>query len=290
MPEPPRPKGVRGRLREGWNLAVVSLRVVRRRKRIILLPVLGFLAFIILVASFVLGTTVALAISPSQLALTLTVLVVLGFAVNFVLYSALVLVNAAVAVFALELFDGKSPEVLGSLRRTTAGGKPLLAWAGIAATVSSLLQAGQVLLPEAHYELAVAGFLWTFFVPLVAPIVLFEGVGPVRAMRRNVAIRRGTWIEGISGLVSVYAIFILLGSLALLPPLIGFLIGNGVGLAIGLIPMVVYLVPLFFAGTTTKAVLVAVVYRYGTTGEIPPEFRGSRIRGLDPTASSEDAP
>ncbi len=124
-----------------------------------------------------------------------------------------------------------------------------------------------------------AGFLWTVFVPQVAPIVLFEGIGPIRAMRRNVAIRRGTWIEGVSGLLSVYAIFILLGCLGILPPLFGVLIGGSVGLAIGLIPMVVYLVPLFFLGTTTKSVLVAVVYRYGTTGDVPVEFRGKLFHG-----------
>ncbi len=152
MPElaRPAPADIRGRLREGWDLAVVSLRVVRRRKRIVLLPVLGFLAFLVLVTSFVVGTAAALAISLSQLVLTFAVLVVLGFALNLVLYSGLVLVNAAVAVFAVDLFDGKTPTVFGSLRRTAGGGRPLLAWAGIAATVSTILQLCQILVPEIH--------------------------------------------------------------------------------------------------------------------------------------------
>lgn len=73
--------------------------------------------------------------------------------------------------------------------------------------------------------------------------------------------------------------FILLGLVALLPPLVGFLIAGPVGLAIGLLPAAAYLIPLFFAGTTTKSVLVAIVYRYGTTGEVPIEFQKAGLRG-----------
>jgi hypothetical protein len=267
-----------GRIHQGWNLAAISLRVVRRRKRIVLFPVIGIVALVTLLGTFVGGTAVALGLSLAQLAAAIALLAVLDFGLNFALYFILVLLNAAIAVFALDLFDGQTPTIFGSLRRTLRGGRPLYAWAAIAAVVSTLIHGGQILVPEIGIELAVAGFLWTFFVPLVAPVVLLEGIGPFRAMRRSTTIRRSTWVEGISGLVSVYVMFILLGIAGLVPPLLGYLIGGPVGLAIGLIPSVLYLIPLFFAGTTAKSVLVAVVYRYGTTGEIPAEFRGTMRR------------
>ncbi len=266
------------RIGEGWELAKVSLRVVRRRKRIVLIPVLGLFALIVLLGTFVGGTVVALGISYEQMASTFAALLVLDLGLNIVLYFILVLLNASIAVFALELFDGRTPTIFGSLRRTLAGGRPLLLWALIAAVVSTVIHLLQVLLPSISIALSVAGFLWTFFVPLVAPIVLFEGLGPFGAVKRSTKIRRSTWVEGISGLVSVYVMFILLALLAVLPPLVGYLLGGGIGLALGLIPSVIYLIPLFFAGTTTKSVLVAVVYRYGTTGDVPPEFRGKIFR------------
>lgn len=71
--------------------------------------------------------------------------------------------------------------------------------------------------------------------------------------------------------------FLLAGAIGLIPAVAGFLIGGLIGGGIGLIFAFVYWVPLFFAGSTTKAVLVAVVYRYGTTGKIPEEFRGMGI-------------
>lgn len=278
------------RIGQGWELAKVSLRTVRRRKRIVLLPVLGVLALTVLLAGFLAGTTLALGVSVTQLVLAVAVLVVGGFVLNLILFFLLVLLNAAVAVFALELFDGGTPTVFGSLRRTYHGGRPLAAWAFIAALVSTLLRVAQVLVPAIHLELVVAGFVWTFFVPLVAPIVLFEGLGPIRAVRRSTRIRRSTWVEGVSGLVSVYAMFILLGTAGVLPPAIGFLLADGLGLAIGLLLAAVYLVPLFFAGTTTKSVLVAVVYRYGTTGEIPPEFRGTTLGPPIQKTAAEEPP
>ncbi len=266
------------RIGQGWELARVSLRVVRRRKRIVLFPVLGFLALVSLLGTFVGGTIVALGLSLEQLPSVFAALIVLDLGLNIALYFLLVLLNAAIAVFALELFDGRTPKVFGSVRRTLRGGRPLFVWALIAAAVSTAIHLVQVLVPTLNIPFAVAGFVWTFFVPLVAPIVLFEGLGPFGAMRRSTRIRRGTWVEGVSGLVSVYVMFILLGLLAVLPPLVGYLIAGTIGLAIGLIPSVIYLIPLFFAGTTTKSVLVAVVYRYGTTGEIPGEFRGTALQ------------
>ncbi len=253
----------------------MSFRVVRRRKRIVLFPVLGILALVVLLGTFVGGTILALGVSLEQLPTVLAAVVVLDLGLNVALYFLLVLLNAAIAVFALELFDGRTPKVFGSIRRTLEGGRPLVLWALIAAVVSTAIHVVQILMPALNTPLAVAGFLWTFFVPLVAPIVLFEGLGPVRAMARSTRIRRGTWVEGVSGLVSVYVMFIPLGLLAVLPPLVGYLAAGPIGLAVGLIPSAVYLVPLFFVGTTTKSVLVAVVYRYGTTGEIPAEFRGT---------------
>ena len=289
-PAGPEPESFLDRVGQGWELARVSLRVVRRRLRIILFPVMGMLALVVLLGTFVGGTVVLLGVTLEELPAVFAAAIVLDLGLNILLYFLLVLVNAAIAVFALELFDGQTPRVFESVRRTLHGGRALFMWALIAAMVSTAIHVVQILVPALNIAAAVAGFLWTFFVPLVAPIVLFEGLGPFRAMRRSTAIRRGTWVEGVSGLVSVYVMFILLGLLAVVPPLVGYLVGGTIGLAIGLIPSVLYLVPLFFAGTTTKSVLVAVVYRYGTTGEVPAEFRGKIFHRRPAAHSAEQLP
>lgn len=286
----PRARPVLDRIGQGWELAKVSLRVVRRRKRIVLFPVMGVAALFVLLGTFVGGTVLALGVSLEQLPSVLAATIVLDLGLSVILYFLLVLFNAAIAVFALELFDGRTPKVWRTLRRTLGSGRTLLVWALIAAFVSTAIHVVQILVPALNIPLAVAGFLWTFFVPLVAPIVLFEGLGPFRAMRRSTTIRRSTWVEGISGLVSVYVMFILLGLLAVIPPLVGYLIGGFIGLAVGLLPSILYLIPLFFAGTTTKSVLVAVVYRYGTTGEVPAEFRGKMFRRAPDAPPAEGAP
>lgn len=278
------------RIGQGWELAKVSLRVVRRRKRIVLFPVMGILALFVLLGTFVGGTVLALGVSLEKLPSLLAAVIALDLGLNVLLYFVLVLLNAAIAVFALELFDGGTPKLFGSVRRTLQGGRPLFLWALIAAAVSTALHVVQILVPGLNIPLAVAGFLWTFFVPLVAPIVLFEGLGPFRAMRQSTRIRRRTWVEGISGFVSVYIMFVLLGLLAVLPPVVGYLVGGPIGLAVGLIPSAVYLIPLFFVGTTTKSVLVAVVYRYGTTGEIPVEFRGTILHRTPASVPARETP
>ncbi len=275
---------------QGWELARVSLRVVRRRMRIVLFPVMGIFALLVLLGTFVGGTVAVLGVTLEELPAIFAAAIALDLGFTILLYFLLVLLNAAIAVFALDLFDGRKPKVFESLRRTLHGGLSLFVWALIAAMVSTAIHIVQILVPALTIPAAVAGFLWTFFVPLVAPIVLFEGLGPFRAIRRSTTIRRSTWVEGVSGLVSVYVMFILLGLLAILPPLVGYLVAGLIGLAIGLLPSVLYLIPLFFAGTTTKSVLVAVVYRYGTTGEVPTEFRGKIFRGRPAAPPAEQPP
>ena len=71
--------------------------------------------------------------------------------------------------------------------------------------------------------------------------------------------------------------FFLAGALGLIPPLLGWLVGGMPAVGVGLILAALYWVPLFFAGSTTKAVLVAVLYRYSTTGEISSEFLGTAL-------------
>ncbi len=289
-PETSSPRSFLDRIGQGWELAKVSFRVVRRRKRIVLFPVMGVVALFLLLGTFVGGTVLAFGVSLEQLPSVLAATIALDLGLNVLLYFLLVLLNAAIAVFALDLFDGRTPKVFESVRRTLGGGRPLFLWALIAAVVSTLIHVVQILVPSLNIPCAVAGFLWTFFVPLVAPIVLFEGLGPVRAMKRSTRIRRSTWVEGVSGLLSVYVMFILLGAAGIVFPVVGYLLGGGIGLAIGLVPLILYLIPLFFAGTTTKSVLVAVVYRYGTTGEIPPEFQTAGLRAATSSPASKDAP
>ena len=130
------------RIGQGWELAQVSLRVVRRRKRIVLFPVMGFLAIIVLLGTFVGGIVVALGVTLGQLPSVLAAMIALDLGLNIGLYFALVLLNAAIAVFALDLFDGQLPTIFGSVRRTLRGGRPLLLWALIAAVVSTIIHVG----------------------------------------------------------------------------------------------------------------------------------------------------
>lgn len=277
-PTQPAARSFRARIGQGWDLAVVSLGIVRRRMRIILFPVVGMVALGSILGGFLGAAAGTSAASIETFALSGLAFLVSAFVLNLVFFFMVILFNAAIAVFALDLLDGKVPTVLATLSRTFRGGRSLFAWAAIAALVSAALRAVQQVVPEIRLELGVVGFAWTFFVALVAPIVLFEGIGPTRAVRRSTTIRRSTWVEGVSGFVSVYAMFFLVGALALPAPVVGFLLGGIPGLALGVLIALLYWIPLFFAGATAKAVLVAVVYRYGTTGNIPPEFRAGAFR------------
>jgi hypothetical protein len=121
------------------------------------------------------------------------------------------------------------------------------------------------------------GVAWTLASYFVAPILAFEGLGPVDALRRSAEIFTKTWGEEIVGRVSISVIFALL-ALAGLPVLLAAMFLGGMpGLWTGTGVWVLYILTLSVASSALQGIYTAALYQYATTNTVPAGFSADRL-------------
>jgi hypothetical protein len=113
---------------------------------------------------------------------------------------------------------------------------------------------------------------WSLASLLVVPVLAFENVGPFEALRRSGELFRKTWGEGVAGGISFGLIFTFLALPGFAFPVFGMLISAQWGFIVGGALFAIYVVLLSVVSSATHGIFVAALYRYATSGEVPPGF------------------
>ena len=254
------------RIGPGWQLAKLSLRVVRSDGSLSVLVVLGGIASGAVALAFLAPAAVAYSIEETWLA---GIIAVVG------VYLATVVATyfaVALAASAAEVLDGRDATVRGGIAVAGRNVGAILGWALVLTTVNLVLQAlrerasllGTLLLGAA----AVA---WGLATLLVVPLLALEGLGPLAALSRSTSLFRQKWGEQLVGTASIGLIFTLLGTVpAALLGFLGIASGSTV-LAIVLIGLAVLIaVAAGVLGSAARAVFAVALYRHaagtGATG------------------------
>ena len=114
----------------------------------------------------------------------------------------------------------------------------------------------------------IGGAIWGLVTFMVVPVLAFEGIGPISAIKRSAHLFRQRWgqqvtgnvaIGGIAGLVLLVAFLIGVGGVALLAA------GGAAGVVFGVVLLVIALIVGVAAavfGGATKGVFGVALYRY----------------------------
>ena len=272
--------GLVERFRRGWALTKASFRVLLADKELVALPVFSLLATGAMWAAFLATLVFTTGFAPDQWLqgpLFYAALFGLYFATSFVA----IFFTAAVMGEARIRLEGGSPTLGDGLRFAARNAGRLAVWAVITATVGFLLRAvAQRAGFIGRIVVGLIGFAWSVATFFVLPVILFEQLGSVAAIRRSAGIIRGTWGESLAGELGLGIVFGLLALAGLVPLFFGFLLfmatANALGFAVLLGATIVYWVVLGLLASAAQAVLVVALYRYATTGQIgfgfPPEL------------------
>lgn len=262
-----------GRIGRGWQLAKMSLRVIRKDKELLLFPLISGLLTIVILASFFVGvvfTTGLDGIFGGSSQWVLWVFLVLFYFVSFFIATFF---NAAIIGCAMIRLNGGNPNLSDGFRIARENLKQIVLWAVFAATVALIIRAIQERVGFlGKIILGAAGVAFTIATYFVVPVFIYEKLGPWKALKRSVAILKGTWGEAIVGNLGLGVIFVLLGLLGVLPIIGGAVLGGVWGLVAGIVIAVVYWLILGLVASAAQAVLVAALYRYATTGKTSEEF------------------
>ncbi len=261
-----------GRIGRGWQLAKMSLRVIRKDKEILLFPLLSGIITLLILASFFVGVFFTMGIGGALDSSPWVFYVFFGV-FYFVSFFIAIFFNACVIACATIRLEGGNPTLADGIRIARQNIGRILLWALVAATVGLIIRAVQERLGFiGKIIMGALGVAWSIVTYFVVPVLIYEKLGPWGAVKRSASILKNTWGEALVGNLGLGAIFVLFGLLGLLPIIAGALLGGLVGAIVGVVIAVVYWLILAVIASAAESVLVAALYRYATTGKTSEDF------------------
>jgi hypothetical protein len=260
-----------GRIGRGWQLAKMSIRVVRKDKEILLFPLLSGIITILILASFFIGVFFTSGFGNANS----WTFYVFFFVFYFVTFFISIFFNAAVIGCATIRMNGGDPVFSDGIKTAMDNIKQILFWALFAATIGLILRAIQEKVGFiGKIVVGALGAAFTIATYFVVPVLIYEKLGPWGSLKRSVSILKNTWGEALVGNLGLGIVFFLLGLLGLVPIIVGVLFMSLWPVVIGIVIAVVYWLILGLVFSAAQSVLVAALYRYATTGKVSEDFAG----------------
>ena len=237
-----------GKISNSWAMVKQSFDILRADKKLMLLPILSAISCVLVTVVLATGGGVALypsiksAMAAHQQYHPDSVVTVVGLFIFYLVnYSVIVFFNTALVGAASIRLGGGNPTLGDGLRLAWQRKGAILQWAALAATVGVILKmieerAGWL----GRIVVRLVGLAWTLASYFVVPVLAFENVGPVDAVKRSAQLFRKNWGEEVVGGFSFGLIFFLLSLPGFLLPIAGNLLAGMTGLVTGAVVMVLY--------------------------------------------------
>lgn len=277
--------------RRSGALLKQSFRVLREDKKLVVFPLLSALACGAVLVSFAAPIIFSGVLEDfsskngkEEVSLAMKALGAgLSFLFYFVTYTVMVYFNTALVSCALERFDGKTPTVRGGLRAANLLLGPIIGWSLLAATVGTVLR----MIEErvgfiGKIVVGLLGAAWSIATYFVVPVLVVERTGPTTALKRSVEVMTKSWGTALVSNIGLGLLTVLVYIAATIPAFAG----------LALTIKMQHWAPIVFGGAITIAliflvalvtsamqmILVAALYRFASTGSVPPGFVESDMR------------
>ncbi len=261
-----------GRIANGWHIATASWRVLSRDRELVLIPVLAAVAAALAFAAVAVPGFLLLGGSDAAQASDVALWLVLVLA-SVVATWAVAIGSAAVVAGAAERMGGGEPTLGSAFAAARARAGRLLGWAVLATVVSIILdQLEQRFGFLGRMVSWIAGTAFGVVSFLALPVIVFEDVGPIEALRRSARLLRSTWGEQLAfnfglGLLGFFAI---LPAVALAAGLV--VTGVVVLQVVGVVVAAAWIVLVLAVTSALSAVFKAALYRWAVGLPVDPAF------------------
>ncbi len=268
------------RMQRSWSLAKASWAVLKSEKGLAWFPVLSFLASVLIAGILALAIWATLGkdsglsgtehYSANVATWVLAVCAYIGVAFVQTYFMA------ALCAGANERLQGRDTTMGNALAIANSRLHRILPWALVSATVSMIIQAieerfgilGQIIA-------GLIGAAWNVVTFLTVPIIVFEDLGPVNALKRSGHLLKQTWGENLAAQIGLG----LVGFLASIPGIILIVVGVGGGVfAVTVVTVAIGAVYLAIAASIVGAlsgIYRTALYRYAVDGQVPEAFAGT---------------
>lgn len=244
-------------------MGITSLETLRDHPQLLLFPVLSSLALLAVCLSFFGGMTLLWgfdfnAWTERTFGNTFSYLALLAF--YLINYFIVVFFNVALVYSARRIFQGEELTLRDAINFSTSRLTTILKWAVLAATVGVLLDMLQERLGSiGKIMVGIIGMVWSIATFFVVPVIAFEDLGPVDAVKRSGQIIKEKWGESL-GANFGFGLFFVLGYIAIVASAFipGFLIHPVAGIIAGVLLALV----LHTIMAAAKTVFLAAIYQH----------------------------
>jgi hypothetical protein len=275
------------RMARGWRLGMTAFGVLRTDKKLLVFPLLSSLALLLILASF----AVPLVSSDwfknlidgngqnARDAAQNVLFYLIVFAFYFCNYFVIVFFNSALVACALMRFNGEEPTLGDGFRAAFSRLPQIFAWSLVSATVGVVLKIIEDRSEKVgQFVAGLLGMAWGIMTYFVVPVLVVEKVGPIEAIKRSCAVLRKTWGESLVSNFGVGLILFVLFLLALVPLLLGIVIGGPAVIA-GLVLTVALVLLLSLISSAVHTIIIAALYQYAAQDRAPEQFDADTLQG-----------
>jgi Family of unknown function (DUF6159) len=267
-------------MKRGWALTGESWRVLRAHRNLLLFPLYGAIALLVLVAPLA-GPGAWLADRGDTV--PGVALLVVGVYVAALVATFFGVALAAAADRALGGEEASLGYGLGVARTRL---RAIAGWALLTATVTLLIRALESRGFGAQIVAGLVGAAWSVVTFLAVPVVTIEGLGPIAALKRSAGIFRERWGGQLTGMAAIgigVLLFGMLPSIGLVALGIAILSGSGsAGFGAGAALVAVGAVGFGISALVSSAlrqVFAVALYRFAVDGSALGGFSQEDLQG-----------
>ncbi len=273
-------------INNSWRLYKVSWDVLSHDKELIIFPLLAIVSFLVVIAF---GIVIQLSILMD--APTAASGILFG-PIYFLVFFIFIYFEAAVIGAARIRFHGGDPNLSDGIRTSNTNLTSLILWAFVSGTIFLFFTCLRMLAERLTRGRGIYGLvlgiacriviwllnaIWKGMTYLVIPVIVYEQVGPITAIKRSTNLVQHTWGEYIAGefgfgIVCLLLMLPLILISAFLGLLVGSIFGFGAGLGTFLIMIVTTVGLLGLITSALRSIYLTALYEYATSGFIPRVF------------------
>jgi len=278
------------RRKVGRSIAIEAGKALNKDKTVFLLPVLSFIAHIVVAVIALIAWILAIPFMNTNPNGTNIVDASIGIIVYILFAFINVGTQAAVMTMANETFEGKNPSIASSIGNVFKHARSLSGLAVLEGTVGLILRALQnaakdnaVLRIVTSVISFIAGMVWAVATYFAIPFIIFNGETTFESIKKSAALIKSKWGAALRVNVAVGAV-VVLGMLLSVGGFVGglFVLLNGIGLDSGttdqnqivlgsslLIASALLLIVLILVNSTLMAYVRVALFRYATGQSLP---------------------
>ncbi len=207
----------------------------------------------------------------------------IAFAFYFVMNFVTIFFNAALLGAADRKFRGEPGGVSVGLSIAMSRLPQILGWSLVSAVIGTILRALEERVGFlGKIAILLVGAAWAIASYFVLPALVLEGLGPIAALKRSVAVIKKTWGEGLVVAIGLGLVGFVITLLALGIVVGGVLIGattkslvlSGFIVAFGALLLVTWGI----VASTLRSIVQVALYRYATEGAAPAGFDAAAMQ------------